>query len=347
MKASEASFDSLGTLMKFRKTPSTVHSLSPSPLVKNYRERHLINSLRKTQKQLAESLKKYSESLGIQVHSLHYRWDLAKIRWEKLVKYKETLMKSLSKIKNSQDIKYLIIDTENQEEENQSLLVKTEEVYKKLTKVKKKLRSFQQHSKNELLITENQNHYKEKLENLKMLKNELNINLIEIQTYRGMIAAMYEPIKLKLEEIMISKEELLLSLPQENLMNPSIQAEKHFLHGGIAPNSELRKIICSLSETDRELSLRNMEKRKELKSQHEKLEGKLALVRVQQRFINEKKVRIEVVSKELHAISSLFDSASGHCASSKNMGDKIKSKSVMRNSKISPTNMAMNKSMQK
>ena len=346
MKDSEASFDSLGKIRKFTKTPSTVHSLSSSPPLQNYQEKYLIKSLRQRQSQLAGSLKKYSEDLGMQVPALHYRWDLVNIRWEKLRKYKETLVKALSKIKNDLDIKALIKNTENQEEENEKLLRKTEEVFNQLQKLKKKFKSLKKHSKKEILIRENQHHYEKKFETLKILKKELGENLIEIKEYQVKIASLYEPVNLKLEEIMISKEELLLSLPHENSVNQILDEEKKILQNKITENNELKKIIYNLDETYREFNRRNMGKSNEQKSQRERLDGKFALARVQQRFLNEKKARIEVASNELHAISSAFDSAMGNPAVSDNKS-KNKSKSVMRQPKITHAKIAANKSLNK
>ena len=89
-----------------------------------------------------------------------------------------------------------------------------------------------------------------------------------------------------------------------------------------------------------------MGKSNEQKSQRERLDGKFALARVQQRFLNEKKARIEVASNELHAISSAFDSAMGNPAVSDNKS-KNKSKSVMRQPKITHAKIAANKSLNK
>ena len=178
-------------------------------------------------------------------------------------------------------------------------------------------------------------------------------NKEEIIKYKNKLLIMYEPVKIKLEEIMISKEELKLNVPQIDLFYGTLGETVDKLQKTLKENNELENNVKCLSQNYQKILEINNLKKINLHEQSEKFEARLALMRVQERFINEKNAKFEMFGKELSLMNSAIDQANESSiekkpsCNNKPEQPKIKSKSAIRVCKSRNSKTSINKSLYK
>ena len=348
MKKSESRLESTSKLRKFTKTPSTTYSLSmsPDPAKNTNKGLSLLVSLDNMQTQLANNLQKYSEYLEIKIPNLCYRYELVKIRQDKLHKYIKTLKNILNSINETQKLRELEINVEEKEKNIEKFKIEASLIKKKIKEMRNKCRELETYRKKEEILDKNINIYKEELEKIKGSKEILIDNKKKITKYRKKLLEMYEPIKINLEEVMINKEELMLSLPQVDVSYEKLGKIGEELQERLIENKELEDNTNSLTLFYKEIIERIKEKNSDLIIQKEKFEAKLALIRLQERFVEEKKIKIELFSNELNSINFALDNAI--CIPNENNRNiKNKSKSQIRLYKPSNSKIPYNKSFYK
>lgn len=335
--------DMLGESRKISKTPNTMYSLSTSPVVDSKEEMNLIKDIRKMQILLAKNLEKYAENLNRKVKKVLGRRETALTKLEFLQLRKKKTNQALQQIKCDWNFNELTEKVENQEKITKELKNETKYVAGQLSEIRKKNEILQGYTKKLVLLQENSLNSEKNLKDLVKSKEILIKTAESVCKYRNKIMEEYNPMKSKLEEIMISKEELILSLPLAKESKKQLENRKEIAGNKENGNSDLKNLVFSLKDTLEGILAKNQQKREEIHKQTEKVEGKFALARVQQRFLKEKQARLEVVSQELNTITQLLPLSP---QTTPKKLPKSQSKSAIRPSKI-PQFKSTNKSLYK
>ncbi|OMJ86774.1 hypothetical protein SteCoe_11628 [Stentor coeruleus] len=293
MKQTENNIESLNVLRKFSKTPSTICSLSTSPWPGHLtQEEILLNNLKDMQSMLTAHLRRLADFLSMQVPLLHYRWNLTNIRHMKDQKLRYIIGNILKRISENLDIKKASELARLGENQIEDIKEQTFEIKKQLKSLRKKYKIVGVFEKKYTLLTEKCYSYNNCLENLKENKSNLLESLMELKKSQNRICFLYIPIKERLEEIMIRKEELILSIPQIGMHSQVLEVKKAEVNQIETSNTELKSIVQSLTQQLEAQKLKSRKKASALKEQIQKFECQLALMRVQERFLLEKQNKI-------------------------------------------------------
>lgn len=290
MKQTENSIEYLNVSRKFTKTPSTICSLSASPAPTQIPEEEiLLKNLEEMQTKLAEHLKRQSEFIVMQIPLLHHRWHLMHIRHVKVKKTKYLIGKMLKKISESLDIKKLYKQVQWQEEQIEQIKGDAYRIKNELKCLRKKHKDVLDYETKNTYFKDDCLTYKKELDFLKQQKSIHLQTLVKLQKMREKTNSLYIPIKKRLEEIMISKEELLLTIPQLGFFPQSLEFKKENIGQIEISNAELKGIVRQLSEKLEVQQTKNRKKSNTLKEQVKRFECQLALMRVQERFLQDKR----------------------------------------------------------
>ncbi|OMJ66496.1 hypothetical protein SteCoe_36633 [Stentor coeruleus] len=290
MKQTENSIEYLNVSRKFTKTPSTICSFSASPAPTQIPEEEiLLKNLEEMQTKLAEYLKRQSEFIVMQIPLLHHRWHLMHIRHIKVKKTKNLIGKMLKKISESLDIKKMYKRVQLQEEKNEQMKEDTYRIKNELKCLRKKHKDVLDYETKNTYIKDECLTYNKDLDCLKQQKSIHQQTLADIHKMREKTYSLYIPIKKRLEEIMISKEELLLTIPQLGFFPQSLEAQKEKIGQIEISNTELKGIVRQLSGKLEVQQSKNRKKSNVLKEQVKRFECQLALMRVQERFLQDKR----------------------------------------------------------
>lgn len=293
MKQTEISIESLNVLRKFSKTPSTICSQSASPWPGHItQEEFLLNNLKDMQTKLTAHLRRLADFLSMQVPLLQYRWNLTNIRHMKDQKLRCIIGNILKRISENLDIKKASELVRLGENQIEHIKEETFGIKKQLRSLKKRYKIVGAFEKKNIILTEKCNSCICCLENLKKTKSNLLESLAEIKKSQNRICFLYIPIKERLEEIMIRKEELILSIPQLGIHTKSLEARKAEVDLIEISNTELKSIVQSLTQKLEAQQLKSRKKASVLKEQIQHFECQLALMRVQERFLIEKQNKI-------------------------------------------------------
>jgi chromosome segregation ATPase len=198
-------------------------------------------------------------------------------------------------------------DIKNKERNITVLKEKIQSARNELKVIRKKYKELELYKKKDIYLQENYQHYEHQLDVLRKSKNNLLETCKEITEYRNKVLVLFEPVKNKLEEIMISKEELDLSLLQYNASKQNLENVKTGLNQNCDQKDCLHENLENLKKNYLNLSEKNNKTKKELKTQREKLESKITLMKVQHRYLERKKKETDSFGNELKSISNEID----------------------------------------
>ena len=299
MKQTESNFDSQAFKRMQSKTPSTTYSYSQSPMIESSQSDILTKNLTMMQSQLALKLKKQAYYLSLQTPVLQHKLELADLRLEKLKTNSSTVKNILKALSKNSNPKVHLKKVVNLEKNNEKTLKETDLLKENLKLTGKKVKNSQILKRRGTFLIDQFLSYEKEHEHILDKKKELSENLQEIAECQNKILKLYLASNARLESLMLSKEELLLSIPILDKPSSKFSAEKTEIKELNQENLKFKQIINSLTkvlgEYDKSISL----KRVELNKATENLNSRKALLKVQSRFLEEKKARIEFVKKEL------------------------------------------------
>lgn len=299
MKQTESNFDSQAFKRKLSKTPSTTYSYSESPMVESSQSDILTRNLTMMQSQLALKLKKQAYYLNLQTPVLQHKLELADLRLEKLKRNSFTVKKILKTLSKNSNPKLHLKKVMNLEKNNEKTLKERDLLKENLKLTGKKVKNCQILNRRGTFLTDQCLLYEKEHNQIIDKKKELNENLQEITECQNKILKLYSFTQSRLESLILSKEELLLSIPILNKPNIEFSGKKTEIKELNQENFELKQMINSLTRELEDLNKSNSFKKVELNKATENFNSRKALLKVQSRFLEEKKARIEFVKKEL------------------------------------------------
>jgi hypothetical protein len=316
MKSSDPAASLLTILQKHTKTPSTAYSFTSTSPVPGPTLDSLSKTLSQLHSKLASYLQRQSKYLNLKVAFLQYRWSVAKLRSEKSSNNLNLARQSLGNIAGKVRARSEKKNLANRRESLQRIQQKTIKVK---CKIKREKHNYKKYRLRGCLLDENKMNYEKRLMEIRKNKDKLEGNLQEINKCRKRIMERYMPIMVQLENLMISKEELALSLP---FQEEKEQCEKIGLdaQGIIKENEVLRLELKELTELLLANTKRIKKKKAELLKQKQNFESRLALCKVEQRYYEEKKSQAEMVKKALKVISAAVQL----CSTDRKLSKEIK-----------------------
>lgn len=330
MKHTESSFDSQILMRKFSKTPSTAYSYTESPMLGSSQSDILSRNLAMMQSQLAEKLKKQAYYLSLQVPVVQHKLELTDLRLEKVTNNSKTVKNVLHKFSKKFDPELRLKNVVCLEKSNESELKEIERLKGCLKVVGKKVKSTQMLNRRDIFLQEQCLLYEKEHKQMIEKKNELIENLHEISQCQKKILKIYSLSKSKLEHLILSKEELLLSIPYLSKPSTEYSSQKPQTSNILKKNQELKQILSSLTQELQVIQSSISQKRAESSKAIENFNSRNALINVQRRFLEEKKTRIEFVKKELDDIQKSAAKAINRSQSNEGLAKSGKSRILNR-----------------
>ena len=303
MKQGESDFDILG-IKRNTITPSTAYSFSESPEIIQNKTDALAKNLALMQNQFAIKLNQQIKYLGLKIPVLHNRNDLADLNLEKIRKNKEiirSISKKLERFSNEAQRVY-DVDIDFLEENNKKEWAIYLVIQKDLKEMIKKVKNCKTLERKEILLNHKIIILQNKVEKMKQYKKELSENLSEIDKGQNQVADFIMFLKIKLESLIASKEDLLNCIPQIQRPCSKLESLKFEINEIKSLNFELRQLLLShefeLNDIVAKNNLKSADYNKYLSNFH----SREVLMKVQARFLEEKIARIDLTRRELEEL---------------------------------------------
>lgn len=300
MKQGESDFNILG-LKRNTITPSTAYSFSETPEIIQSKSDALTRNLALMQNQLALKLNQQAKYIGLKIPVLHNRNDLADLNLQKIRKNKEIISAVMEKL---QKISYWppsaeIVDLEVVDQENKKELKAVVEIQKEIKEMIKKIKNFKKLERKEIHLNEKIIFFHNKIEKIKQFKKELLENLSDIEKGQNKVVDIIMLSKIKLESIIDSKEDLMKCLPQIQRPSSKLESLKVEINELKSINFELHRLFLSHESELNDLLIKNKNKLLDYNKYLSNFHSREVLMKVQARYLEEKKARIDLARKEL------------------------------------------------
>ena len=300
MKQGESDFNILG-LKRNTITPSTAYSFSETPEIIQSKSDALTRNLALMQNQLALKLNQQAKYIGLKIPVLHNRNDLADLNLQKIRKNKEIISAVMEKL---QKISYWppsaeIVDLEVVDQENKKELKAVVEIQKEIKEMIKKIKNFKKLERKEILLNEKIIFFHNKIEKIKQFKKELLENLSDIEKGQNKVVDIIMLSKTKLESLIDSKEDLMNCIPQIQRPSSKLESLKVEINELKSINFELHRLFLSHESELNDLLIKNKNKLLDYNKYLSNFHSREVLMKVQARYLEEKKARIDLARKEL------------------------------------------------
>lgn len=300
MKQGESDFNILG-LKRNTITPSTAYSFSETPEIIQSKSDALTRNLALMQNQLALKLNQQAKYIGLKIPVLHNRNDLADLNLQKVRKNKEIISAVMEKL---QKISYWppsaeIVDLEVVDQENKKELKAVVEIQKEIKEMIKKIKNFKKLERKEILLNEKIIFFHNKIEKIKQFKKELLENLSDIEKGQNKVVDIIMLSKTKLESLIDSKEDLMNCIPQIQRPSSKLESLKVEINELKSINFELHRLFLSHESELNDLLIKNKNKLLDYNKYLSNFHSREVLMKVQARYLEEKKARIDLARKEL------------------------------------------------
>jgi hypothetical protein len=275
----------------------------------------LTRNLTAMQRKLAAKLKKQGHYLSLHIPVLQNRSDLVDLKLEKLRNNRDILENTLKTLEKFENPEIFAIEIEKLEDNNEENMRKAILMEKEVNLLKKKQRDIKRLEKKEIILNEKSRLFSEELLKFNNFRKELSENSSEIHSGQLKIVEIFHLSKKRLENLMISKEELRLSIPllhlsKENSDFKETQKIK-------SQNLHLRQVLSSLQQDLQVLSQKNSQGRRDLEKWLQNFKSREVLLKVQARYLEEKKARIDFIKSELASIEKALSQVKTTTTSSK------------------------------
>ena len=257
-----------------------------------------VNALKKTisskQIRLTESLISYSKELSSKIPQMASKWKFENRRLLTILN-KKKLVRNLTKSKSLTDF---IEGSKNRvsqlESENLSECEKLENMRKNLENLKNRKNDWEKIDKNLKLLAFHELKLQDKLKTLQRYQTISQSNIEELGKSSKKLRKIIEMVEIRKEELGISREDLgrneeLLNAEWSKIRCERIRWNEEFFRRKVRLNREVE----GFNERFKRASLNNMKKRQELKNLKEKIEANLAMIRLENNYVDVRRKKIK------------------------------------------------------
>lgn len=279
------------------KSTSCVLSGFSTPAIKSPSVDNLKRSLTKKQLFLTESLINYSKTLSEKIPELAKRWTLEDKRLNRVLAEKhEIALRFNQKITNSQKLEILqqqVLAAEANLAQNQDIL---NSLKHKVSIMQSRKRDYEKTQSCLIAIELKLRKLQEKHTKLKKYKEISLKNLIDLESSQMALKEIEEIYLTKSEKLIVGQDNIVSSIASvmealENLRQDSKILENEKIV------KKLRKVAKDLQNEYNEIQEKNIKKRSEIKGSIEKVEAKLALIRLEGNHVAQKRKKIAQLSE--------------------------------------------------
>ena len=279
------------------KCSSSCISMVSSPSFKSPSVDALKKSISSKQLRLTESLISYSKELSSKIPQMASKWKFENRRLLNILS-KKKLVTNLTKSKSLTDF---IESSKNRvtqlESENSSEREKLENIHKNLENLKNRKNDWEKIDKNLKLLSFHELKLQDKIKTLQRYQNISQTNLEELSKSSKKLRKIIEMIEIRKEEIGISQEDLkrnedLLNTEWSKVRCERIRWNEEFFRRKVRLNREFE----GFNDRFKRLNLNNMKKKQELKNLKEKIEANLAMIRLENNYVDARRKKIKDVT---------------------------------------------------
>ncbi|OMJ70652.1 hypothetical protein SteCoe_31332 [Stentor coeruleus] len=296
---------------RISKTPSTSSSLLSTPNHRKTKTYSLHESLSLKQDLLSASLANYSKELQCKIPTIANKMSQFEMKLSKIRNKKSAVLKNLHLEKNYQ--KQFLISLRNiQNYQNHAIemMMNVSENEEKTFKTKKKEEEISMLTKKSWDMEYKISELKNKLGFLKEKKTNLSAELVEIHDSSNIIGSDFYEQNLRKEENNISQEEI-------TKLKEFISSIKNRIFSYLSSTNNIKKENSNLQNEIKEsksylssIESRNLERKREISDEKNKINAKTALMELENKFIDEQRrkysIYLELVSKKIEKINKCF-----------------------------------------
>lgn len=281
------------------KSTSCVLSGFSTPAVKSPSVDNLKRSLSKKQLYLTDSLINYSKTLSQKIPELAKRWSIEDKRLNRVLTKKQEIASIFKqKVSSSQKLEILqhqVLAAEANLAQNQDILSSLKH---SVSIMQSRKRDYEKTQSSLIAIELKLIKLKERHEKLKKYKEISLKNLSDLENSQSILKEIEENYLTKSEKLIIGQETIVSSTASvmealENLRRDSKNFENE------KKVEKLRRLVKQLQKENAEKQEKNTKYRAEIKGCIEKVEAKLALIRLEGNHIAEKRRKIAQLSEFL------------------------------------------------
>ena len=267
-----------------------------SPSLRSPSAGALKNSISSKQQRLTESLIIYSKELFSKIPQIIAKWKFENHRLLAILNKKKYLLN----LKNSKNLKDSTQNSKSQilklESENLSEQEKLENLCKNLENLKNRKNDWEKIDKNLKFLAFHELQLQDKLKKIRNYKKVSENNLDELGKNSIKLRKIIEMIEERREEIDYSSEDLnrsenLLDIEWNKAKCKRIRWNEEFFKRNIRVGKEVEELKGRLKR----IEMSNMKKKFDLKSFKEKIEANSAMIRLENRYVDERRKRIRNV----------------------------------------------------